>query len=220
LVKINTEVKTMKKEYRDIEVRTLEGEEYIVEGYPITYDTYAEMGQFVETIQRGAASENIENDDVYVVFNHNMNEPLARKKNGTLTLTEDENGVKMKADFSKTKRAREVYEEIKSGLIDKMSFAFTVRDDGVEWEKREGVLTRVIKKFEKLYEVSPVLFPAYEATELYARSIEEVLDTIPDELSTDDKQDTSTEVEEPKTDDVELLKYKYRLFNKEDKNNG
>lgn len=208
------------KEFRDlnIELRDQDQEEFIVYGRPITYDTYSDFGSFVETIERGSATKSIEDSDVYVVFNHNMNDPLARTKNGTLTLTEDEEGVLMRADLSSSNRSKEVYQQIKSGLIDKMSFAFTVdKDADVRWEQRDiegqNKRVRIIKNFQRLYEVSPVLFPAYESTELYARSIEAIKQSMPEEMRTKEvESDTSTDVDEVSTDtQLELLRYKYRF---------
>lgn len=212
------------KEFRDlnIELRDQDQEEFIVYGRPITYGTYSDFGSFVETIERGSATKSLQTDDIFVVFNHNMNDPLARTKNGTLTLTEDDQGVLLQADFSKTERSKEVYEQIKSGLIDKMSFAFTVDPESdVRWEHREidgqNKRVRVITNFTRLYEVSPVLFPAYESTELYARNKEYIENTIPEQMRTQEvESETSTDVEEVSTDtQLELLRYKYR-FQKKD----
>ncbi|MBQ1427696.1 MAG: HK97 family phage prohead protease [Aeriscardovia sp.] len=76
----------------------------------------------------------------------------------------DEHGLGQRTDLSKTQRAREIFSEIEAGNYPKMSFAFRVADDGDEYDKETH--TRIIKRIAKVFDVSPVSFPANPTTEL------------------------------------------------------
>ena len=87
---------------------------------------------------------------------------FARTKNGTLQLSVDDHGLKVRADMSKTSSARAAFEEIESGMYDQMSFAFTVNDD--EYDKKNH--KRTIRGLKKLYDTSFVGFPANPGTDI------------------------------------------------------
>jgi len=91
---------------------------------------------------------------------------LARLSNSTLGLEVDDKGLFIYADLSKSQEARELYEEIKNGLVTKMSWAFTVADEEYDKETR----TRIIKRIKKVYDVSAVSIPANDGTIISARS--------------------------------------------------
>jgi len=91
---------------------------------------------------------------------------LARLSNGTLGIEPTEKGLFIYADLSKSQEARELYEEIKNGLVTKMSWAFTVADEEYDKETR----TRIIKRIKKVYDVSAVSIPANDGTIISARS--------------------------------------------------
>ena len=91
---------------------------------------------------------------------------LARLSNGTLGIEPTEKGLFIYADLSKSQEARELYEEIKNGLVTKMSWAFTVADEEYDKETR----TRIIKRINKVYDVSAVSIPANDGTIISARS--------------------------------------------------
>lgn len=157
------------REYRSFEMRALDGETMIVEGYAATFDTptviYEYDGvQYKETINRDAFS-GCAMSDVVFNFNH-MGKPVARTKNGTLTLTVDNKGLLTTSDLSGTTESRQLYEEIKGGYIDKMSFAFTVRTEKYDKETR----TREIMQLDRLFDVAAVVHPAYDSTNLSARN--------------------------------------------------
>ena len=103
--------------------------------------------------------------DVVMNYNHE-GKPVARTKNGTLKLSTDEHGLFIKADLSGTEEGRRLYEEIKGGYIDKMSFAFTVSEDSYDRDTH----TRKVRRIKRLYDVAAVDIPAYDATEISARS--------------------------------------------------
>lgn len=144
----------------------------VVEGYAAVYDAATNIGgMFTETIERGAFdSANMR--DVPLKYNHSDAVPiLARTRNKSLTLTPDEKGLKIRAELLDTTDGRDMFTRIKSGLLDKMSFAFSVNPDGETWETDDnGFQKRTIKKFDRIFDVSVVDTPAYDETEIYARS--------------------------------------------------
>ena len=91
---------------------------------------------------------------------------FARTSNGTLFVSVDERGLKIEADLSTTEASRELYDEIASGLIIKMSFAFKVSEEHYDSNSH----TRVVDKISKVYDVSAVSIPANPDTEIFARS--------------------------------------------------
>lgn len=150
----------MEKEIRSFEVQQTEDE--YVEGYAAVFNSRSELlGNFVEEIEPGAFADVLEND-VFALLNHDANYPLARTKNGTLELTEDEVGLKVRFKLPNTSFGNDIRELLKTGIINKMSFAFSVAKD--EWKKADGIPLRVIKKAERLYDISPVVYPAYPET--------------------------------------------------------
>jgi HK97 family phage prohead protease len=150
----------------------------IIEGYPIVYEQPAVMyGAWKEIIARGAASKALARSNELVLWNHKGDQPMARRSNGTLSAVEDEHGVKIVADVSKTRWGRDGFEAVQSGTIDKMSFAFDLAPRGQTWdvEKDEDGIeidVRTITEFGEIYDYSPVAYPAYEGTEVQARSKE------------------------------------------------
>lgn len=154
-----------------------EAAEMVLEGYAVIFGQETiigdiQRGGFYEVIERGAfAGCNMR--DVPLRYNHSDAVPiLARTRNKSLTLSVDDRGLKIRAELLDTQDARDMYKRIKSGLISSMSFAFTVRSDGEEVTSRNGVPVRKITGFERLFDVSVVDVPAYDATSVFARSLE------------------------------------------------
>lgn len=164
----------MNKEVRAMELRAVDNDEnkMILEGYAVVFDEETQIGDdewgFREVIDRGAF-ESADMKDVPLKYNHSEAVPiLARTRNKSLTLTVDEKGLKIHAELLDTQDARDMYTRVKSGLLDKMSFAFTC--DKVEWTDERGKLPlRRITGIEKLWDVSIVDLPAYEGTTIGAR---------------------------------------------------
>lgn len=159
------------REYRDIELREFElkDEDYIVEGYAAIFDEpYVlwedEDGTYYEDIS-SKAFENTNMDDVIFLYNHE-GMVYARISNGTLNIDIDEKGIKVRADLSSTQASREMYEAIKTGLVTKMSWAFTISDDEYDRKTR----TRTVKGVKRIYDVSSVSLPANPATSISARA--------------------------------------------------
>ncbi len=153
----------------DLEMRVLESEEMIIEGYPVVFNSPATHG-YTEVISE-KAFDNTDMSDVVLRYNHHDSFIcLARTRNKSLELTKDEKGLKMRATLNPNiPEHKSIYEGIKTGLLDKMSFSFTTR--GEEWDYESD--TRTITDIDKLYDVAVVDQPFYDSTSIYARSIGE-----------------------------------------------
>ena len=165
-------------EQRSIEFRAVDNEEgkMIIEGYAITYDQPAthEYGKykFTETIRRGEL-DFTDMKDVPLRYNHNDTWIIiARTRNGSLQLIKDDVGLKIRAELIDTQSNKDIYKSIEAGLIDKMSFAFTVADKGDNWTYGENETFREVTAINRLYDVSVVDTPFYDTTSVYARSFE------------------------------------------------
>lgn len=155
------------REYRntlEFDVNASESEDYIVEGYASTFDTYDLFESDGVTYKERILPEAFENCDMrdVVFIRDHEGTVYARTKNGTLELNVDGHGLHIRADLSKTTSAKEVYEEIKSGMYSQMSFSFVVDDD--EYNSTDH--TRTIRHIRKLYDVSFVTFPANSFTDI------------------------------------------------------
>jgi uncharacterized protein len=155
-----------------------------IRGHAAVFNSLSEdLGGFREVVAPGAFASAISTDDVRALFNHDPNYVLGRnraKPTPTMSLTEDPTGLMMDCDPPDTQWARDLMTSIKRGDISQMSFAFTTLDDG--WERKDGVRIRTLRKV-RLYDVSPVTYPAYAATDVgvrgvntEARSIAEILE--------------------------------------------
>lgn len=165
-------------EQRLIEMRAIDNDEgkMIIEGYAITYDQPAthECGKykFTEVIKRGAL-DNTDMKDVPLRYNHNDTWCImARTRNNSLELIKDQVGLKIRAELIDTQSNRDIYKSIQEGLIDKMSFAFTVADRGDTWSYGDTETIREVTDINRLYDVSVVDTPFYDTTSVYARSFE------------------------------------------------
>ena len=154
-------------EYRSFDMAPSEGEPSIVEGYATTFDRSYELWPGMNECIRSTALDGADMTDVIFLLNHE-GMPLARQRNGTLTIERDAHGLKAVADLSGCRDGRDVLEAVRSGLIDRMSWAFTVAEDG--WEYDKATKTAYINKIDRVYDVSAVSRPANEGTEIHARS--------------------------------------------------
>jgi hypothetical protein len=144
-----------------------EGEDPKISGYAAVFNSLSEdLGGFRERIKPGAFAKTIQEHDIRALFNHDKNHVLGRNKAGTLKLSEDEVGLRIEIDPPDTQAARDLMTSIRRGDIDQMSFGFrTIRDD---WEQVEEMILRTLIEV-KLYDVSPVTFPAYPQTTVAVR---------------------------------------------------
>jgi len=121
---------------------------------------------FREQIEPGAFADSIGQDDVRALFNHDPNLVLGRNKAGTLSLEEDDVGLSMSIDVPDTTAGNDLIKSVERGDISQASFAFQTID--ASWDTIDGEEVRTIKKV-KLFDVSPVTYPFYEATDISLR---------------------------------------------------
>jgi len=156
----------------DSEMR-MEGEDSRkVVGYAAVYDKDSEiMWGFRERIAPGAFDDVLQ-DDVRALFNHDTNMLLARTTSGTLRLSVDDNGLRYEFDAPNTTAGNDLLEMLRRGDVSQSSFGFTVDEE--MWEEKAGdIPVRTIKKVKRLYDVSPVTYPAYPDTTVAKRSLEQ-----------------------------------------------
>lgn len=169
------------REYRGMTMTTRalgdsDEKKMLVEGYATIFDQpyilyESKSYKIVEQIDPHAFDD-CDMSDVIMQYDHE-GRVFARNKNGTLTLSVDNIGLKIVADLGGTEIGNQLYEEIKGGYTDKMSFAFVVAEDKREYtEDHESgfeTCTRTITKISKLYDVSAVSIPANDMTSISAR---------------------------------------------------
>lgn len=161
------------REYRAFEMRALDTNAegvMLVEGYAAVFSSPTVLFSdgdidYKEEIAPGAF-DGAKMDDVVMNYNH-QGKPVARTKNSTLELIVDTFGLKVRANLGGTEEGRRLYDEIKGGYIDKMSFAFSVNADEINRETH----TRRITGIKRLYDVAAVDIPAYDATSISARAL-------------------------------------------------
>ena len=163
------------REYRDLSSLLKPAEknsDYYVEGYAATFTRYElfEFGgmRYYEEISPGAF-DGADISDVIMQYDH-TGKVLARLRNNTLGIEPDEKGLFVYADLSKSAAARELYEEIAAGLVDRMSWAFTIAEQELQ-NLDEHTRLIIIKAIKKIYDVSAVSLPANDDTEISARSL-------------------------------------------------
>lgn len=158
------------REYRNMEMRVLnhEGDEkrYMVEGYASTFDKYLLLTidgeDYFERIEP-TAFDNADLSDVVFRVDHE-GRVYARSSAGSVEIWHDEKGLGQRTDLGRTQMARDLFADIEVGNYPQMSFAFVVADDGDYFDMATN--TRVITKIDKVFDVSPVSFPANPNTSL------------------------------------------------------
>lgn len=160
----------IKREYRAFDLEAAQGSgddgKYIVRGYAATFEPYQLFSDGVTSYQERIEPNAFASCDMSdVVFRIDHCGPVyARNSAGTLKVSVDDKGLLFEADLSKTANARSIADDIAAGNYPKASFAFTVEADSYEPETH----TRVIQAFRKIYDVSPVTFPANPGTDVEA----------------------------------------------------
>ena len=140
---------------------------YEVEGYATTFeDSYEMYGGWTERIARNAL-DGADMGDVIFQLNHE-GAPMARLSNQSMWLDVDEHGLHVRAFLGGSQPGRDLYEAITNGLVTRMSWGFSIADDGVDedYQTRTSTITRV----KKVFDVSAVSIPANPGTEIHARS--------------------------------------------------
>ena len=163
------------------------------------------LGGFREIIAPGAF-DSVLQDDVRALFNHDPNYLLARSTSGTLKLSVDEQGLRYEFEPPNTTAGRDLVESMKRGDISQSSFAFTVAKDS--WEERDGGVVRTINKVERLFDVSPVTYPAYPDATVGMRSMQQWMESRNEEQAAE-----APVVEQPSAPDHqrELMQLKQQL---------
>jgi len=157
-----------------VELRTTANGKPLIRGYAAIFNSRSEnLGGFVEIIAPGAF-ENVLGDDVRALFNHDANLVLGRTKSGTCRLHVDATGLAYEIDPPDTQVAHDLIESLRRGDVDQSSFAFSVRREDQTWSD-DAIPVRTIKRIAKLYDVSPVTYPAYPDTSVAARELERAL---------------------------------------------
>lgn len=168
-----------KKELRmlpltELRIRNEESGKRMIEGHAAVFDSWSEtlggMFPFKEIVRQGAFAESIQKDDIRALFNHDPNYVLGRNKAGTLELLEDDVGLRVRILPPDTSWARDLQTSIDRGDISQMSIGFVVEED--EWSTANGIDTRELKRVQ-LFDVSPVTYPAYTATDVGVRAMQE-----------------------------------------------
>ena len=172
------------REYRDMtmEIRTAENEEApeerkVVTGYASTfnepYTLYENDDWRFNEVVDARAFDNTDMSDVIMQYDHE-GRVFARMSNNTLAVIPDEKGLLIQADLGGTELGRQLYEEIRGGYTNKMSFGFTVDgEDYLDTKDTDGkaLTVRTITSVRKLYDVSAVSLPANDATSISVRSL-------------------------------------------------
>lgn len=204
--------KPLEQRSYNFEVRAEESEAgNIITGRPIVYNSRTDLGWFDEIIEPGSLN-NTDLTDVRFLVNHDTSKiPLARSRrnngNSTMQLTTDNDGlgIRVTLDTENNSEARALYSAVQRGDISGMSFMFGIRDE--EWENLDSDHpTRHIKDISTVVEVSAVTFPAYESTEINARS-KEALDNARSAVETARQQRGQS-----LDSDLELLKEKAKIL--------
>lgn len=205
---------TLERRAFTFDVRAIENEngEKIITGRPIVYESKTDLGLCYEVIARGAL-DGANLRDVRFLVNHDTSMiPLARSRrnngNSTMKLTPDYEGLNIdfvKLDVENNADARALYSAIKRGDLTGMSFMFSI--DGEEWLDLEAEKpTRRITRISEVVELSACTFPAYDQTEINARSKEMLEST---RLALENARARAKSVD---TDSLELAKAKYNYF--------
>lgn len=152
---------------QNLEVRDDSDEKMIVEGYAVVFDSPATHG-FTEIVDKNAFN-GCDMKSVPLKYNHDDSHLIiASTKNNSMSLMIDDKGLKIRAELIDTTSNVDIYKSIRAGLLDKMSFAFTVSEE--EWDYNTD--TRRILKIDRLYDVSVVDMPFYDTTSIYARALD------------------------------------------------
>lgn len=165
----------MKRERRtstvDMELRAAgEGAPPVIFGYAAVFNQLSEdLGGFRERIAPGAFTKAL-GDDVRALFNHDPNIVLGRTRSKTLRISEDQKGLAIEIDPPATPAAASLIESLRRGDISQMSFGFQTVND--QWEMVDGAMVRTLMEV-RLFDVSPVTYPAYPQTEAALRSLDE-----------------------------------------------
>ena len=154
-----------------------------IKGYVVKFNERSSLlyDEWYERVAKGAFSKSLEENTIKALWNHNSDIVLGSTKSRTLKLEEDDGrdrnldiGLRFDLELPNSSQAKDIYESIKRGDVDGVSFGFYIRDNGDRWEylKDEDVYERTLLDID-LIEISPTPFPAYPTSEVGKRSLEE-----------------------------------------------
>jgi HK97 family phage prohead protease len=173
----------MIKEYRsrECEIRAVEQADgsRVIEGYAAVWDVLSSYsipgpkGMFWEKIQKGTFAESIKNDEIACFFDHNTSEPLGRKSSNTLTVEEDDHGLKFRCVLGTQSYANDLVISLSPDRRDVKGCSLGMMNVVADWKMEDdGKLIRTVKSA-KLFDVGPVSIPIYNETEVALRSLTE-----------------------------------------------
>jgi HK97 family phage prohead protease len=148
-------------------------------GYAANFNSLSEdLGGFREMLMPGCFADALKTSDVRALFNHDPNLILGRNMSGTCRLVEDDKGLRFEVDPPETSYAKDLQVSMTRGDVNQCSFGFRVAEGGDAWRKEpDGTYLRSILKVDRLYDVSPVTYPAYVSTSCAVRSMLQVKET-------------------------------------------
>ncbi len=136
-------------------------------GHAAVFESLSEdLGGFREIITKGAFRDVLKGD-VVALFNHDPNEIFGRTTAGNLRLSEDDIGLRMELDLPDTSDAKDLAAKVRQGIINGMSFSFFVGEETIDRDAKPVI--RRIERVSELFDVGPVTFPAYPATDVGTR---------------------------------------------------
>lgn len=187
-------------ELKNLEIRAEEGQPKKIVGYAAVFETLSEpMFGFREKIQAGAFAESIGADDIRALWNHDENYVLGRNRAGTLKLEENELGLKIEITPPDAQWARDLLVSIERRDVSQMSFGFETLKDMWDEEDPQNIVRTLIKA--RLWDVSPVTFPAYTSTSANVRTYEEIL---LEDRAAESQADEAAKIKERKRIDQEI----------------
>ena len=184
------------KAAKPLELRNVDGRELPnIVGYTATYNQETRIGGkkygFREIIRPGFFTKALmEKHDVRALFNHDSNFILGRSASGTLSMREDETGLFVEIEPADTQAGRDTVTSIERGDVDGMSFAFTVNK--VRWEQNDEDPSedlRELLEIDQLFDVGPVVYPAYESTSADTKSFRSAHEILKEEQKREDNMD-------------------------------
>jgi HK97 family phage prohead protease len=142
----------------------------VIAGYAAVFDTETRLwSDYSERVAPGAFTKTIAKDDIRALWNHDPNFVLGRNKSGTLRLWEDEHGLAYEIIAPDTSWSKDLQTLIKRGDISQGSFGFNILKQSREIDEEKREITVTLEEV-KLFDVSPVTYPAYPTTEVHVRT--------------------------------------------------
>ena len=203
----NKEVRFFKAdEFRMVKAEDGSG---VLEGYSAVFNKESEdfgWGDWEvrEVIKPGAFANALKKSDCRALWNHDSNHVLGRESSKTLTITEDETGIRSIISLPDTSTARDLAVLVERGDVREQSFGFTVVKDAWEDDKEKRRSVRTIIEIGELYDISPVTFAAYPDTTVAKRSFEQFRASNAN-IESDRIEDPANRADKIDTEIIELL---------------